>query len=177
VKKQPNSAKKLPRKLNTPESRQVQVIAKKMVGKTDSEIGRELGMSHHTIGKILTRTQYKDIIRQYQAEALELIAPSLRVYRRAVSEEAESVPSKAEGSPEEVGKTALQRMLEHQYRVGYKAGTDALSAARDSLKGTQVFINKTEFQPSEDPVDEMSLEQLESQLQVLYARKSQLEAV
>jgi hypothetical protein len=70
--------------LRTPEVVQNRAIAKKLQGKSNRAIAREEGVDHHTVGRIIEDSEFREIIKSYRSEILELVPLSLRLFKKSV---------------------------------------------------------------------------------------------
>ena len=78
----PHSPPKRPGQIRAPKSTQNRILAKKIAGKSNRQIGREEQMDHKTVGKILRQSGYDQICEQIKKESVELLPDCVRVCRR-----------------------------------------------------------------------------------------------
>ncbi len=163
-----------PRGPYTPEATQSRIIAKKITGKTNSAIAREEGVARSTVREILGHRQYQEIVRAHRQEVLDLIPGSIGVFRKAI-EGVEAGDMQASGTKpiEVLDGDDLKRRLDQAFKRGLSAGLDALKAATDVLKGSQVFVTREEKDVTvADETRAMSPEEREARIAELWAKRT-----
>lgn len=137
--------KKRQRRSRIPESKQSEVVARKLSGQSERPISRETGISRQAIARIATGSEYRDIVQRHRPEALELVPDSLKVIKKALTEtlnpQGDPEPEQEKfGKIEVLDGKDLRRKLDDAYRRGYrqglKRGSDGLKAALGSVAGT-----------------------------------------
>jgi transcriptional regulator with XRE-family HTH domain len=167
------------------EAKKAEVRARKVQGESERSIALYLGMSRNTVARIRDDREFRNIVGAYRREAAKLIEPALKVLEKTLDQTdgPEEVEDREFSKIEVLDGKELAKMIRRvrrdAWKQGFKAGADGLKAALGTLGGTSVFTSRqhVEVETGQDPFEGMSLEELESQLQVLYAHKSRLQAI
>ena len=149
----------------TPETTQTRIIAKKLAGETNSAIAREVGVDRSTVREILSHKKYRELVEEFRPDVLGIIPKALRVYNKALDMALEGVAEDPPKDPQKIevlDGAELKRRIDQAYKRGLAAGMDAVKAATETLKGSQVFSQRQEVAVEEQkPVHELSDEELQ----------------
>ena len=145
-----------------PATVRTRVLAKKIAGKNDRAIAREEGIDRATVGRILSDSEYRDLVKAFRQDVVDLIPRAIKVYRIAL-DGLQAEPHKALDEKIAVlDGDELNHRLDTAYKSGVAAGLDAMKAATETLKGAQVFTSKEEIDViHKDAVSDLTDEELE----------------
>lgn len=179
--------KKRQRRSRLPETKQSEVVARKLSGQSERKISRDTGISRKAIARITTGSEYQEIIQRYRREALELVPDSLKVIKQALAEtlnpldDPEFEPEKFEKITVIDGKDLHKKLndaFKRGYRQGLKSGADGLKAALGSMSGTNVFTSRQHVEvEAGGKLDGMSPDEVNGRIRELEKRKKELAAL
>jgi hypothetical protein len=117
-------------------------------------------------------------MKAFRPEVLGIVPKALKVYHKALDLVlGEDEPQSTEPEKIEVlDGNDLKRRLDHAYKRGLSAGMDALKAATETLKGSQVFTQRQDVAVEEKkPVHLLTAEELEAEvLKAIESRNKRL---
>ena len=103
-------------KLRTPQPVQDRVVAKKIEGKSDRQIGREEHIKRDTVKRILSQSEVRERLLQYRQEIFSRIPKALEVYDYHLEQNNERVATKIlEGTQALIKKQAVIVEEEEQF--------------------------------------------------------------
>ena len=173
--KSTRTPQKRQRRPYTPESTQTRILAKAIAGESNSEIARQEGLDRGTIRRILSRSEFQNIIQEHRQQVLELIPDSIRLFRKALKTSLgdESLPAEPVGAEKiaVLDGEELKRMLDAAFKRGAASALDGMRAASETLKGLQVLVGKQEADLTiQDEARQLSDEERRARISAYLAR-------
>lgn len=104
------------------------VVVAKMQGKSNRQIAKEIGITKETVGRVLSREEYQDLLRKHRSAALDYAGDAIDLLNRQV-----------------------QAGLTRQKKKGYKGNlpAGAISAATTLAEGSQVLVKRQQTDMSQ----------------------------
>jgi len=67
-----------------PKATQNRILAAKLLGKSNREIAREEGIDPHTVGRILSETEYQALVKIHRGKTAQLLPKALLAYEQTL---------------------------------------------------------------------------------------------
>jgi len=124
-------------------AQQGRILAKKLTGKSNSQIAKEESIRRETVARILSQPELRAVVEQHQQEILSLVPDSITVFREELKHRG---PEKMRAASEvlhgvQVFVTRQEKdVTTHQSDVAKKSNEELIQEAKEILASSGVQV-------------------------------------